>query len=87
MTYPGSFCDTYIFITKNVVHFMTWNLQLQIVMHLFLIMKVINILLNERTKIRTNGDVDEDHAQVLYHYAVIINQLFDHLVLILVHHF
>ncbi len=54
MTYYRSFCDTYIFITKNVVHSMTWNLQLQIVMDLFLIAKVINILLNVRTKILTN---------------------------------
>ncbi len=66
---------------------MIWNLLLQIVMHSFLIIKVINIQLNGKTKIPMNGDVDQDHAQHLYHYVVIINHLFDHMMLILVHLF
>jgi hypothetical protein len=54
-------------------------------MHLFLTIKAIDIQLNVNIKILTNGGADQAHAQLLYHYAVKINQLFGNPAFILVH--
>ncbi len=62
-----------------------WNSQLLIEMHLYLIIEVINIQLNENAKIRKNASADKHRVQLRDHYVVITNQLFVNLVIILVH--